>query len=575
MKNSDFWMYLFILIIFSSFLFFWKITAIPISDGDTFYYIGIAKNILKTGNWLDLKAPGAIVPKPPLAAWLMAASFKIFGANLLGVNFWHLLLGVGVVLLTFLLGNEMFNLRTGFLAGLVLTTAALFFYQVRSPLLDIPLMFFINLSFLFFWLFYKTARPAYLYLFEIATGLSLLVKGLIGPFLILLVVLPFIYFFGGRGDKHLRPQVSVTIIFSSLVIVFVFLIWFFRQYQIYGADFIKMLFRENVVRFFHPIDGPTRATQFDFYSYFLYLVVCFIPWTGFAFAGVWYFLKNLPAAGSAKEGRRPGLPLPAEDSSQAGAVAGENHLEARQFVFCWFTLIFIFFSISGHYKIPRYILPVFPSLALVTGYLFDRALLEAKDFKRYFRASALLTWLIVTPGAIAGHLWLKCQFPAEFIQYRPMFLVFIFIFLGGQMAAAFLVFLKDKTRRSLVVFSAFFLVAYVSYYFLIGSAEKYYNRLVPYLTIAKNLKKEMPADLAVYNLKEGAQDLSFYFNYDLKELKNKKEFSNFIWRKDKYFLFTSDQSLKRYSKSFWRVNNNLSIISNTYIGDRLQNLAPD
>lgn len=485
----------------ASFLFGWKITRLPISDGDTFYYIHIAQNILKTGNWLDLKTPGQIVPKPPLAVWLVALSFKIFGANLLGVNFWHLALAVGIVILTFLLGGQLFNLRTGFLAGLIMTTSALFFYQARSPLLDIPLLFFIEFGFLFFWLFHQKEKIVYFYLFEAALGFSLLVKGLIGPFLILLLILPFVFL--NKVNYFKRPKFAVHFWFSTILILAVFLSWFGRQYWLIGPDFLKMFWRENVTRFFHPIDGPTRVTQLDFYSYFLYLVVCFVPWTGFAFAGFWHFLKN----------RRD---------------------QPRQFVFWWFVLIFLFFSFSGHYKIPRYILPVFPAMSIMAAFLFDRALAK-ENLKKYFLAASLITWLIVIPGAIAGYFWLRFQFPAEFIDYRLMFINVIYLFLGGLFAASFLVF----SKRALLIFGGVFLAALVSYSFLIYSAVEPYNKIVPYLSLANSLKKEMPADFAVYELKEGAQDLSFYLNKDLKELKTFKELQEFLASSGKHFVFTS------------------------------------
>lgn len=499
MKKS-FW-YLIILSLVSFWFFGWNITRLPISDGDTFYYIHIAKNILATGNWLDLKTPSQIVPKPPLVPWLMAASFKIFGANIFGVNFWHLVLAVGVVILTYLIGREMFNDRTGFLAGLIMATSALFFYQARSPLLDIPLLFFINLSFLFFWLFYKYDKIFYFYFFEISMGLALFVKALIGPFLILLVVLPFIFI--TRPGFLKKQNFKKHLVISSIIILVVFLSWFIRQYFLIGQDFLKMLFRENVIRFFHPIDGPTRATQWDFYSYFLYLVIGLVPWTGFAFAAVFYFWKN------------------------------RSQSEKDFFLVLWFFLIFIFFSLSGHYKIPRYILPVFPALSIMTAVLFDHG--QAENLKKYFLAGGIITWALVIPGAIAGYFWLKFQFPAEFGDYRAMFINVIYLLLGSLFLAGFSVF----SKRASLIFCCFFLVALISYTYLIHSAVGPYNKIVPYLSLANSLKKEMPADFAVYQLKEGGQDLSFYLNQDLKELKTFKELQKFLASPGKHFVFTS------------------------------------
>ena len=73
-KRLDFW-----LIVGFVLVFFLILPFVPISDGDTFYYISKARRILNTGDLFNLNT---LTTKPVLGMWAMALSLKIWGYNL-------------------------------------------------------------------------------------------------------------------------------------------------------------------------------------------------------------------------------------------------------------------------------------------------------------------------------------------------------------------------------------------------------------------------------------------------------------------------------------------------------------
>ena len=87
--------------------------------GDPVHYAAVAKNILTTGDWLTMHDGPDLVyaNKPPLMFWLVAVSFRLFGASTYTAKFWSCMFGVGTCLMTYLIGRRLFGGRAGLLAG--------------------------------------------------------------------------------------------------------------------------------------------------------------------------------------------------------------------------------------------------------------------------------------------------------------------------------------------------------------------------------------------------------------------------------------------------------------------------
>ena len=85
--------------------------------------------------------------KPILTYWFMLTSFKLFGVSEFSARLASSLLAVGTILLTYHLGRKLYSNEIGFLAGLILSTCLLFSVVGRAATPDSSLVFFVTLSF--------------------------------------------------------------------------------------------------------------------------------------------------------------------------------------------------------------------------------------------------------------------------------------------------------------------------------------------------------------------------------------------------------------------------------------------
>ncbi|OGC07089.1 hypothetical protein A2230_07015 [candidate division WOR-1 bacterium RIFOXYA2_FULL_36_21] len=430
---------------------------IPIIDGDTAFYATIAKNIIKSGDFITLKFvnTGDIIDKPPLAMWFMAVSFKLFGINEFALSLWHSLLAIGTVILTYLMGRELFGRRGGLLAGLILMLSCQFFYITRTPMLDIPLTFFITAS--FYCIFRlngtkycaTTTSPIYYYIFSIALALALLTKGPVGIAIPLgaLIILKFLTL--TTFDKTHNSQPIHTNLFHLFMSTLLFLTiaapWFIIEYKILGQPFANLFFLRNFLRFFRPTDIignlNTIAPQYDFYSYFLQIFLLFAPWGGFVYPAIFYGFKN----------------------------------KNQRLFLVWAAIAIGIFAFSLNYKIGRYILPAFPALAIIVTNLLENIMEEGEKLKKYILTSAWLNTVLLIPLFSIVTIYLFISFPKEIQAFKPIALPFLVVFSSGLIAGTIFLF-KKEVEKSIITFVT---ASTLSYIIFIIMAGLFINKAMP------------------------------------------------------------------------------------------------
>lgn len=139
---------LIILILLFGFLFFYRLDWNTLVSWDEAWYGTIARNMLKSGDWMRMVWKGQpYFDHPPMGFWLMAISYKIFGINEFSTRLPSALLGLFSILLIYKTGIELFGKKIiGFAAGLVLGTSAWYIVRVRSGNLDSLFVFFYILT---------------------------------------------------------------------------------------------------------------------------------------------------------------------------------------------------------------------------------------------------------------------------------------------------------------------------------------------------------------------------------------------------------------------------------------------
>lgn len=315
-------------------LFLFYTWAMPLIDPDEPRYASTASDMVLNNNWIVPHFNGAPrINKPPLFYWAIAISYKIFGISEFGARLPSTLAAIGTVLITYLWGKRLEDRNNGFWAGVMLIASPLFFFISRLCITDMLLTFFVCASlYLFFIEYTETNKNNFRRLFlYFLLSMVFLAKGPVGILLFILITMGFLLWI--RDFQYMR---SLWYLPGFLFFLGVICAWGIPFWLSLGTKQIfTLLSQEMSGRFVSGYAHPK-----PFYYYLPVFFMGFFPWSLFVFIPFIHTLKQ----------RRS---MPAEEKRQV-------------YFFCsWFILTITFFSLS-HSKLMTYILPISPSIALLT-----------------------------------------------------------------------------------------------------------------------------------------------------------------------------------------------------------------
>ncbi|MBU1026261.1 MAG: glycosyltransferase family 39 protein, partial [Candidatus Margulisbacteria bacterium] len=270
MKNK----LIFILIILSTILFFFKLGSFSLYDAAETTYGEFIKQIRLTGDWLTLHYNGEIIfDKPPLYYWLASIATFLFGFNEFAVRFWAAISGVLTVVTTFYLGKHFYNEKVGFYSGLIVMTAFQFLIQSRIAEIDILLTLLLTSAFLFFWLGYHEKKPYYYWLFYATMSLAVITKGIIGLALPGFAIFLFLLF-----KKELNRILEMQIPAGILIVLVIGAPWYIAEWLMHGDKFTEFVLG---FLFMSRFKGVVAGHPGPWYYYFLAIILGFAPWSHF------------------------------------------------------------------------------------------------------------------------------------------------------------------------------------------------------------------------------------------------------------------------------------------------------
>jgi 4-amino-4-deoxy-L-arabinose transferase-like glycosyltransferase len=300
-------------------------------------YAEIPREMWQRGEWVVpyLQAE-PYLDKPPLLYWLVMLSYALLGVHDWSARLVPALAVHGSVLLTYLFGRRLLGERAAFWGALALALAPAFVGMGRLLVLDGVLAFWVTLS--LFSAFEAVRRGelrrGWWLLAALACGLGVLTKG---PVAVVLLVPPLWAHLRLTGGTRLG--VRAWLLFAG-VVALVTLPWY-AAVCLRIPDFARhFLWEHNVVRFLTPFDH-----QRPVWFYGPLLLLGLLPGTLLLIPFVRFLLSGDPTVARRRSPELGFLLL-------AGG---------------WCVL---FFSLSGC-KLPTYILPAFPPLALTLGYFLD------------------------------------------------------------------------------------------------------------------------------------------------------------------------------------------------------------
>lgn len=342
-------------------LFLYYVGARDLWPTDEDEYAQISREMLRTGNWLIPTCNGEPwTIKPVLLNWLIAVIAMPFGdVTEFHARFFSAMSALGTFMLTYLLGSRIFSTRAGIIAALALGTSVVFLQQSRWAQTYMLSTFFSTLSIVAFYIAYseparRTVALATLY---ISTALGVLTMGPVNlamPGLVCFTLLVVRRDLGFMKDMML---VRGTLLFLAIAAP-----WYVMMagQEDYGFD---LFIKTNFTRY---VDAWTHSQPF--YYYLRDLPWSFAPWSFFLPGALWL----------------------------AFSARSRPHREGIVLCLVWFLSLLLFFSTADG-KRPQYLLAAYPAMALLVGYLLDRAI---EHWQQPFFRRAL-----VIPSLLLAGVW--------------------------------------------------------------------------------------------------------------------------------------------------------------------------
>ena len=414
------WAQIFVLLGFCFFLFFLNLSQWDLWNPDEPRYAQVAREMVEQGDWILMHFNGKIYPdKPPLFFWLIALlSYLWQGFNSFSVRFPAALFGTFTVLLTFLLGKNLYSTRIGFFSGFILATSLEFAYLSTRANMDTTLAFFTTASLLCFYQWYqsqkeekgkqRSTKGLLIYGFYIGMALGTLTKGPVGFIIPLFISL--IYLLIQKDWKGMRGMKLLPGMILFLVIV---LSWYLPALSKGGKDYLNAtLLKHSIDRF---AKGSSHVRPIYYYLY--NFPVDFLPWI--------FFLPAAMVYGYSRE------------------AIGKR----KEFIFllAWFFVIFLFFSLSKG-KRGLYLLPLYPAVSIMIGKLWDDFISTSMDhFRHEWISFPLYGFMGLALMAGAAIPWvISTKFPS----YLPYSLPIAFLMVGGSLA----IFVLNRFRMQGAIF---------------------------------------------------------------------------------------------------------------------------
>jgi 4-amino-4-deoxy-L-arabinose transferase-like glycosyltransferase len=346
-------------------------------------YAEISREMLASGDWITPRLNGLkYFEKPPLQYWATAVSFALFGQDEWTARLWTAVTGfLGLLFLAFA-GNRVGPPGAGSIAGLVLASSGAYFLSSQYLTLDMGLAFFMSAALLSFLVAHQSAPPkrGWMLLAWGAMACAVLAKGLVG------VVLPGIalaVYIAIERDWRLLRELEWgrgLALFSALALP-----WFILV-QLRNPEFFDFfVLHEHFARY--ALAGHHRPGPWWYFA--VLLLVGMMPWTP-ALPGV------LRRSLAARDGSR---------------------LKVERLLLIWIGVVLVFFSFSKS-KLPAYILPALPALALLIGRdVALRARIEVKWPALFGAAAGAAALVFALPRILSFD-----QIAGKAIAYLPWFL---------------------------------------------------------------------------------------------------------------------------------------------------------
>ncbi len=443
---------------------------IPSDEGR---YAEMAREMLVTGDWVTPRYNGYLYfEKPPLQIWATALAFKAFGIGEWQARLWTALTGFLTILMIGFTSAKVYGARAGFLAAVVLAASPMWIISGHVNSLDMGLSAFLVAALCSLLLAQHThhvkSTRNWMWLCWGFMALATLSKGLIG------IVIPAMVFLAYSISKwDWRIWRRLYLVSGTLLFLLICAPWFILVSQ-RNPQFLEFFFiHEHLQRFTqddHSRTGPI-------YYFLPLLIIGFLPW-----------ILQIPGAIlKAWSARRPTF-------------------SSSWLLTCWAVVIFAFFSIS-HSKLPGYIIPIFPALAILVGIRLDQLLGQHNSLKLPWKLQVLAFAVLGTVGFFFLPEISKQARPDEIIAYAQ-YTQWVIAALVTLIIFSLIATWQSRRNGLLSITSfagGFFLCALIA-----GTGHETLGRAVSGVDLAERVKSSIPEHANFYSVRILDHTIPFY-----------------------------------------------------------------
>jgi len=481
---------------------------IPSDEGR---YAEMAREMLVTGDWVTPRYNGyQYFEKPPLQVWATAVTFQVFGIGDWQARLWTALTGFLTILAIGFTGARIYNARVGWLAAVVLASSPMWVISGHFNSLDMGLSAFLVAALCSLLLAQtshnKSSSRNWMWLCWFFMALATLSKGLIG---VAIPAMVFIVYSVSAGDWKIWTRLRL---FSGSILFLIVTAPWFVLVSIRNPVFLEFFFiHEHLQRFTQ--DAHSRTGPL--YYFIPLLLIGLLPW-----------VLQLPGA----------------------LIQGWNErkpsFSSTWLLVCWSVVIFAFFSVSQS-KLPGYIIPIFPALALLIAKRLERLLGHANAMP--------LTWQLQALGFAAlgsiGFFFLSAigkQARPDEIDAYAQYVYWVIIALCTLIAFSLYAAWQSKRNglKSIVSFAAgFFLCAIIA-----GTGHETLGRAVSGIDLANRIKNTIPEKVNIYSVRLLDHTMPFYLGRTMIMVEDPDELRFGVDQEPELWIPTLDAFIARWKE---------------------------
>jgi 4-amino-4-deoxy-L-arabinose transferase-like glycosyltransferase len=365
-----------------------------------------AREMLERGDWIvpyfnhELRTH-----KPALLYWLMMSAYAVFGVNEFSARFWSAALGLGTIVLTYHIGRVLYRPAVGLWSALLLATALSFDISSRAATPDAVLLFCLTLT---LYLFARSSAAskaageialprswqAYAGIYA-AMAFGVLAKGPVGVALPMAALGIYALFavpllpekegicdtlgarlkrLGYRFDPNriVRIGWSMQPMMLLAMLAIIALPWYVWVGVRTDGEFLReFLGTHNFSRFSEPMENHRGPIIY----YLIAICIGMFP------ASIWMGPALIKLSNRLRS---------KHEWSQGDLL-----------LCCWAGTWIVFFSLAQT-KLPSYVLPAYPAVAIILGAFAETYVTESKLLDRNWFRSAMVCLALVGVAILVG-----------------------------------------------------------------------------------------------------------------------------------------------------------------------------